>query len=243
MTGPWIPYCGPGSTPGDWLSRWNPDPALLAGLAAGLALMLMLTRGDRTGRAWAMAGLGVLALVFVSPLCALSSALFSARAVHHVLIVAVAAPLLARALPRASARGLGPAILVHGVIFWVWHAPSAYGLALSHDGAYWLMQATLLGSAIWFWSALRRADDPVAVAGLLIAMVQMGLLGALITFAGRPLYEPHLLSVAPWGLSPLEDQQAAGLIMWVPAAALYLAAALARLWRVIGPDPDARAAP
>jgi putative membrane protein len=57
-------------------------------------------------------------------------------------------------------------------------------------------------------------------------MVLMGLLGALITFAGEPLYAPHFATVWPWGLSALEDQQLAGLIMWAPAAGLYLGAAL-----------------
>jgi len=47
---------------------------------------------------------------------------------------------------------------------------------------------------------------------LLVAMVAMGLLGALITFAGQPLYAPHLLTTEVWGLDPLEDQQTAGLI-------------------------------
>ncbi len=54
----------------------------------------------------------------------------------------------------------------------------------------------------------------------------MGLLGALITFAARPLYAPHFLTTLAWGLEPLEDQQLAGLIMWAPAAGFYLAAAL-----------------
>jgi putative membrane protein len=67
------------------------------------------------------------------------------------------------------------------------------------------------------------------------------LLGALLTFADRAVYAPHLLTTGAWGLSPLEDQQAAGLIMWAPAAAVYLAAALLVLGRWIGPDrPMAR---
>ncbi|WP_246450478.1 cytochrome c oxidase assembly protein [Sphingomonas rhizophila] len=61
---------------------------------------------------------------------------------------------------------------------------------------------------------------------MLVTTVQMGLLGALITFAANPLYAPHFSVTAPWGLSPLEDQQMAGLIMWAPSAGLYLAAAL-----------------
>jgi putative membrane protein len=88
------------------------------------------------------------------------------------------------------------------------------------------MQATLLGSSIMFWSALRRAPPPAAGGAHLVTMVQMGLLGSLITFAARPLYVPHFLTTEAWGLTALQDQQLAGLIMWAPAAALYLGAAL-----------------
>ena len=52
--------------------------------------------------------------------------------------------------------------------------------------------------------------------------LQGSMLGALITFAGRPLYESHLDIPPGWGLAPLADQQLAGLIMWVPPALLYI---------------------
>ena len=84
-------YCGPAPAPeGIWL-RWNLHPPLLVALA-----LLAAAVGRRPVGALAVA---VLAVAFVSPLCALSAALFSARAVHHVLLVAVAAPLLAMAWP------------------------------------------------------------------------------------------------------------------------------------------------
>ncbi len=232
----WAPYCGPGPTPAEWLARWNPDPVLIAALALGAALILWRTSGRE--RLCGLAAGAVLAVIFVSPLCALSSALFAARTVHHVLLVAVAAPLIAWALPRRSAGPLALATAAQAVVFWAWHAPSAYGWALSNDAAYWLMQLSLLGTAVWFWAAVRRASAPAAVAALLIAMVAMGLLGALLTFTGQPVYVPHFLTTAAWGLTPLEDQQAAGLIMWAPAAAVYLAAALLVLGRWIGPDPS-----
>lgn len=237
----WAPYCGPGPTPDEWLSRWNLDPIVIAALAAGLALVLWRMSGRE--RALGTGAVLILAAVFVSPLCALSSALFAARTVHHVLLVAVAAPLIAWAVPRATVGPLALATAGQAVVFWAWHAPAAYGWALSDDGAYWLMQLSLLGTAAWFWAAVRRASAPAAVAALLLAMVAMGLLGALLTFTGAPVYAPHLLTTAAWGLTPLEDQQAAGLIMWAPAAAVYLAAALMVLGRWIGPDPRAGASP
>ena len=235
----WAPYCGPGPAPGEWLSRWNLDPVLLAALAVALGLVLWRTSGRE--RVLGAAAILVLAVIFVSPLCALSSALFAARTVHHVLLVAVAAPLFAWAAPRMKVGPLALATAAQAAVFWAWHAPAAYDWALSNDGAYWLMQVSLLGSAVWFWAAIRRASAPAAVAALLIAMVAMGLLGALLTFTGQPVYAPHFLTTAAWGLSPLGDQQAAGLIMWAPAAAVYLAAALLVLGRWIGPDVRAGA--
>lgn len=226
----WIPYCGAGATPADLMSRWNLDPVLLAVLAAGWAALVF----HRAAWRLPTAALAVMLLIFVSPVCALSSALFAARTVHHVLLVAVAAPLLAWSLPR-RAGGLASCLLVHAAVFWAWHAPAAYGWAMSDDGAYWLMQISLLASAVWFWRAVRAAPAPAAVAALLVATVQMGLLGALLTFGGRALYEPHFAASLAWGLEPLQDQQAAGLIMWAPAAAIYLICALVLLGRWLGP--------
>jgi putative membrane protein len=228
----WVPYCGVGSTPADVWARWNFDPILLAVIA--VSVLCIGWRGD-VRRGWL--GLAVLLLLmsFVSPLCALSSALFSARTVYHLILVAGVAPALALAWSR-SVGGLAVATAVQTVVFWVWHAPAAYGAALSNDAIYWLMQLSLLGSAVWFWGAVRAASAPAAVAALVLTTVQMGLLGALIAFAGQPLYAPHLLTTGAWGLTPLEDQQIAGLTMWAPALGLYLAAALWRLARLIGPD-------
>jgi putative membrane protein len=56
--------------------------------------------------------------------------------------------------------------------------------------------------------------------------VQMGFLGALITLASRAVYTPHALTTAAWGLTPLQDQQLGGLIMWVPGCLVFLAFAL-----------------
>ena len=234
----WLPYCGPAPAAGEW--RWNLDPVLIAALTA-LALACALRARGRE-RALGLAAVAVLAVGFVSPLCALSSALFAARTVHHVLLVAVAAPLLAWALPGRKTGPLALATAAQAAVFWAWHAPGAYAWALSHDAAYWLMQLSLLGAAVWFWVGVRRASAPAAVAHLLVAMVAMGLLGALLTFAGQPVYAPHLFTTEAWGLTALEDQQIAGLIMWAPAAAVYLAAALLTLGRWIGPDPRAERA-
>jgi len=232
----WTPYCGEAPDPAALMGRWNLDPVLLLVLAAAFA-SLWIWRTDRTGRMWLIAAFGVLAIVFVSPLCALSSALFASRTLHHILLVGAAAPMLAMVMPRRRGR-LVLATAAQAVVFWGWHAPDAYAAAMSNNAVYWLMQVSLLGSAVWFWSAARAASAPAAVTALLAAMLLMGLLGALITFAGQPVYAPHFATTLVWGLTPLEDQQAAGLIMWAPAALLYLFAALWRTARMIGPPPS-----
>ena len=88
---------------------------------------------------------------------------------------------------------------------------------------------------------MRTASAPSAIAALLAVMLGMGLLGALIAFAGQPIYAPHFATTLAWGLTPLEDQQAAGLIMWAPAAAAYRAVALWRMARLLSPTAEATA--
>lgn len=224
-------YCGPPALPGGLSQAWNTDPWLLASLCglaiAGGALSMARGRSAGTRNRALLACWLMMFLLFVSPLCALGVALLSARVVNHLLLVAVLAPLLAHALGgRRLSGNLTGAVSVHILVFWFWHAPVPYAAALSHDGIYWAMQLSLLASGVWFWRALiGRWRDVVAVAGTLAGFAaQMGLLGALITFAPDPLYAPHALTTAPWGLSALEDQQLAGLIMWVPGVLPYLGA-------------------
>ncbi|MDX3975028.1 cytochrome c oxidase assembly protein [Shinella sp.] len=222
-------YCGPAPDAASLAWRWNLDPVLLAALAV-LAFVL-LRNGNR--RTFAVLGLVVLAVAFVSPLCALASALFSARVLHHVLLVAAAAPFLALALGRPAwlARAPQVAFAAHTLLFWLWHSPAAYAFALSSHAAYWLMQLSLLVSAVWIWAAALSPRTPTGNACALLfgTMLQMGMLAALLTFSREPLYDAHLTTTAAFGLTPLEDQQLAGVLMWVPAAGPYL---LAVLWRI-----------
>lgn len=239
----WNPYCGPAPTPVELAARWNPDPVLIGLLALATASWAAYRRRGGAGRDLpAAAAFTVLAVAFVSPLCALSSALFSARVAHHALLIVVAAPLFAFAAPRARPLPLAAVAAAHVVAVWLWHAPEPYAWALSSDAAYWLMQVSLLGSATAFWATVRTAGPLAAAGALLAVMMATGLLGALITFAAQPLYAPHLLSPAAWGLTPLSDQQLAGLIMWAPMALAYLVAALALVGRSLS-APDAERAP
>lgn len=228
-------YCGQPPLPDDLWGRWNFDPWLIGAMLL-CTIWYMLRPSRQEERLQFACGMSVLCLVFVSPLCALTVSLFSARVVHHVLLVAVAAPFLASALPLARfklASLLTPLVLLHTVIFWLWHAPGAYSVALTSTAVYWLMQVTLLGSAVVMWGAIFATPPGRAIGALLVLTIQMGLLGALLVFSTRPLYLPHFTTTMPFGLEPLADQQLAGLIMWVPASLPYVAVGLWRLLDVL----------
>lgn len=226
-----IAYCGPAAVPDDFWTRWNFDPLLIAVLA-GLAVVIARGRSDHARAGWS--AIGLLTIVFVSPLCALSSAMFSARVFHHVVLVAAAAPLLAMAFPLKRVKSLPLPVLVatHAVVLWSWHAPGIYDWGLASVPAYWLMQGSLLGSGWLMWRAILAPSTQAgpALLALVATVAQMGLLGAVIVFASRPLYSVHFSSTWPWGLSPLVDQQLAGLLMWVPATLPYVAVGLWMAW-------------
>jgi putative membrane protein len=226
-----IAYCGPAAVPGDLLTRWNFDPLLVAALAA-LAIVIASGRVANSRAGWA--ALLLMATIFISPLCALSSALFSARVLHHVLLIAAVAPLLALAVPlrHMPSPPLAALVGLHTIILWIWHMPAPYAWGLASVPAYWLMQASLLVSAWFLWRAIfvSTAQHGAALFALVATIGQMGLLAALIVFAPRPLYAVHFASTAAWGMNPLADQQLAGLLMWVPASLPYLGVGLWLAW-------------
>lgn len=221
-----VAYCGIPPVPATLIGSWNLDPVLLAALALWAAALYRSGRGAFGWSAW-----GLAVLVFVSPLCNLTSALFSARVMHHVLLSAAIVPLVLLGLAlvrrdRLRVLGVGPAILLHAAAMWAWHAPGPYAWALATVPGYWLMQATLAGTAATVWLCILSPDPGEAAAAAGGTFIQMGMLGAIILFAGQPLYAAHLLTTAAWGLSPLADQQLAGLLMWVVGALPYMAALL-----------------
>jgi PQQ-dependent catabolism-associated beta-propeller protein len=103
---------------------------------------------------------------------------------------------------------------------------------LRSDLVHTLQHVCFLGSALLFWWALIHGPQGALGYGaaalyVFTTSIHSGILGALLTFAGRVIYPAYLESTASWGLSALEDQQLGGLIMWVPAGLVYIVAGLA----------------
>ena len=236
-----IPYCGPAPLPETLATAWTFAPlpvALALAPLAGVALKRLAGGGPRPAgpgpetdaparRDLIPAGLASLglALAFLSPLCALTVALFSARTAHHLVLLFLVAPALAALRPLAWPRGAG--LAATSALLWLWHLPAAYAWAWESPSAYWLMQAGMVGAAWAMWSDL-RAEDPVGGLVQILALTgEMGLIGAILTFAPGLLYPQHLATTAAFGLDALDDQRLAGLVMWGPG---MLPLALAGAW-------------
>ncbi|HEX3882110.1 MAG TPA: cytochrome c oxidase assembly protein [Stellaceae bacterium] len=201
------------------------------------------------------AGWLVLFAALVSPIHRWGEGLFAIHMIEHELVMAVAAPLIvlarpggavAWALPAASRHRLAIALrrlglrsawrtatrpllatVAHGVAIWAWHAPPLFEAAVVNVALHRLQHVSFLVTGLLFWwSLVRRRNAGVAAAHLLATMLHTSILGALIALAPRVIYPLQTGGAAAWGLTPIEDQQLAGLLMWIPAGTVYAGAAL-----------------
>lgn len=221
--------------PQDWWRAWSLAPAVLLPLLA-LAVYAAAPPA-RSGlpaghaRRWRLAGLGLLALALVSPLCRLGATLAGGHMAQLMVLVAGCGLLAAgwRAPVRAGGAALVAATAAHGLLLWLWHLPVVYVLTLTSGAAHLGMTAALaLATFAFFHQVLHAgaAQRGAALLALLLTLMHTGLLGALLTFANTPLYLLQAPGARAWGLAPLADQQIAGLIMWVPGGLGYMGVAL-----------------
>lgn len=110
----------------------------------------------------------------------------------------------------------------------LWHVPAWYEAAVRSELIHALEHGSLLAAALVFWTALLQRHPTgygVAVLAIFATAIPGGALGALIALAPRPWYALDPRGAAAWGLTPLADQQLAGVLMWMPASVVYLVAA------------------
>jgi len=122
--------------------------------------------------------------------------------------------------------------LVHAIALWSWHVPVLFEAVLQNEWVHTAQHLSFLLSALLFWWALIHGPHGVmgygaAVLYVFTTSIHSGVLGALITFAGSIWYPSYMGLTASWGMTPLEDQQLGGLIMWIPAGLVYVIAGLA----------------
>jgi putative membrane protein len=195
-------------------------------------------------------GWSALVAAVLPPLDAASIARFSAHMVQHEVMMLVGAPLVMAGRPMSTCLWALPArwrhsfaaplqgrlvsravrILtapivawaLHGSVVWIWHLPVLYDLAIRSEPTHALQHAMFVGTSMMFWWGLLcgrygRAGYGAAVFYVFTTAIHTGILGAFITFGGTPLYSSYANLL---GENALADQQAAGLVMWIPAGAL-----------------------
>lgn len=222
-------------------------------------------RGVTAGQAACFAGGWLtLAAALVTPLDAWGQRLFWLHMVQHELMMAAAAPLLVLgrplaawtwALPRPLRRAAGAwtqqrhwaaawswltepvtAWVLHAAALWLWHVPSAFDAAVRSEALHIAQHASFLATALFFWwsvlghDARGRYGPGHSALSLFATMMHTSALGALLTLAQQTWYAGYAL----------EDQQLGGLIMWVPAALVYVGVALALLGRLLTRGLSAR---
>ena len=138
-----------------------------------------------------------------------------------------------RAIRPLVTRPLPVLVLQTGAL-WLWHLPAPFQAALEHPPLHGLEHASFLATAVAFWAVVARIGaraQPgrgqlgfgLGVLYVFVTALQASALGALLTLAPVPLYPAQALGASAMGVSPLADQQLAGMAMWVPADAVYLA--------------------
>jgi cytochrome c oxidase assembly factor CtaG len=131
-----------------------------------------------------------------------------------------------------------PALVLHTVALWAWHLPAPYAAALASAPVHALEHLCFYSTALlMWWVAFRPLRGRGSIAGSVFVLtgtfVQSGALGAILTLSGTPWYYAQSVGAGAWGLTALEDQQLAGLIMWIPTGFIYLVGTLAVMRRVL----------
>ena len=136
------------------------------------------------------------------------------------------------------------ATLLQAVVLWLWHAPAAFDLALANPAWHIVQHVCFLVSALLFWWAMLMARPQrlgVSVGCLFFTATVSGALGALMAFSRGPWYAGYSqLGLDAFGMSPTEDQQLAGLLMWVPGGLVHAGAGIALLARGLVSDTARR---
>lgn len=213
------------------------------------------------------AGWLTLAGSLVSPLHEAGEQSFTMHMIEHELLMLVAAlllvvarpgPVLLWGLPRPLRRMAGAtarlplwsrlaepvtATAIQALAIWIWHMPGLFDLALRHEGWHVVQHLSFTGSALLFWWAmLHRSSEALAAICLFITSMIGGALGALMTLSESPWYVAYAaMGMTPEGMTPAEDQQLAGLIMWIPGGLFHLTAALVFLARWLSRKEPANA--
>jgi putative membrane protein len=192
-------------------------------------------------------GVAAVAITILPPLSDVAAQLFSVHMLQHLLLIVVAAPLLI--LSRAF-EGLNRFALIRKLtqpvaawvifvsVFLLWHWPVAFQWAALTEATILLEHLSILVASLLFWSVAlsARGQEWLSYGAralfVMTAAVATDLPGVIMVFAPQALCTMPGENAAAFGITPLQDQQIAGLLMWVPANIVFFSIAtwLFALW-------------
>lgn len=191
-------------------------------------------------KALLLSGAIALAATWLGPLPDLARESFAAHMAMHMIVVAIAAPLVALGLsgtgadPVRTLPGLFapiPASMIELIVVWSWHAPALHHAARQFSYALALEQGSFIAAGLLLWLAVlggdgerRSARRGAGIVALLFTSMHMTLLGALFAMANRPLFTHGGSEID--ALARLDDQHLGGAIMLMIGGASYLAGGL-----------------
>jgi cytochrome c oxidase assembly factor CtaG len=213
--------------------------------------------GDRAAPKWRLLlwWLGILALfvALISPLDRLGEQLATAHMVQHLLLADVVPILFTLALTKwilrpvtkhvhRIERAAGPfghpafGVVAYVGAMWLWHVPALYDAALEHSMIHVLEHLSFAAAGLLYWWHLLspiRTRMRLAGMGPILYMastkILVGFLGIMLTFSSTVLYDFYETGGTRWGLSALDDQHVAGLVMALEQS-LVMGVALAYLF-------------
>lgn len=212
-----------------------------------------------------IAGAFAIFIALVSPIDDIGDHyLFSVHMTQHLLLTLVAPPLLllgttdwlarpllAQPLAMRLARyvtSAAPALLIFNFVFVAYHIPALYDLSLQNEPVHIAIHVLLMITATITWmpilspvAKLPRLSYPLQILYLFIAAIPPTILAALITFSPEVVYPTYRLAPRAFGIPALEDQQIAGIVMWIPGTTVYLLALSIVFFKWFGGEQTAEA--